>query len=156
MDSKPATPPATPPHEQFASTRTTGDPPLQRTILVAAHDILLANLLLQPHLVQAGFAVLIAYDERQLFDLMRQQQPDLLLLDQLLARDGLELCRRVRRESQVPMMIIAAQAATNQVVAALDLGADDYLTRPYVLSELMARVRAILRRTSRQQMGLES
>jgi DNA-binding response OmpR family regulator len=123
---------------------------MQCTILVAAHDVMLANLL-QPHLEQAGFAVLIAYDERQLFDLTRQQRPDLLLLDQLLARDGLELCRRVRTESQVPMMIIAAQAATNQAVVALDLGADDYLTRPFVLAELMARVRAILRRTSRQR-----
>lgn len=126
-----------------------GVPRMQRTILIAAHDPTLAELI-EPPLAGAGFVVIVGHDQRQALDLIRQRHPDLLVLDRLrpVAAD-LALCRLARARAYVPIIIVTAQATIDEQVTALDLGADDVITRPITPGELIARVRTILRRTAR-------
>ena len=82
-----------------------------------------------------------------------RENPHLLILDIMMPRmDGLEVCRRVREHSAVPIIVLTALDAESDKVAALDLGADDYLTKPFGVEELLARVRAVLRRTQAEVM----
>ncbi|MBL8047161.1 MAG: response regulator transcription factor [Chthonomonas sp.] len=79
----------------------------------------------------------------------RQVKPDLLLLDAMLPqRSGFELCRAIRKESQVPIIFLTARASDSDRVTGLEMGADDYITKPFNLAELAARVKAVLRRTN--------
>lgn len=95
-----------------------------------------------------GFAVLQASNGLEAFALWETEQPDLLILDIMMPRmDGLEVSRRVREHSHVPIIVLTALDAEGDKVAALDLGADDYLTKPFGVEELLARVRAALRRS---------
>jgi two-component system, OmpR family, KDP operon response regulator KdpE len=94
-----------------------------------------------------GYQVLSAADGQAALDLTAQQRPDLVLLDiGLPLLDGLEVCRRIREFSIVPIIMLTARAAESERVAGLDAGADDYLTKPFGPPELLARVRAALRR----------
>lgn len=80
---------------------------------------------------------------------LRRDNPDLIILDVLMPEvDGLEVTRRIRRLSQVPILVLSVQDEPSVKLAALDLGADDYLTKPFRVDELLARMRAILRRTA--------
>ena len=95
-----------------------------------------------------GFAVLEASNGLEAFAGWETEQPDLLILDIMMPRmDGLEVSRRVREHSRVPIIVLTALDAEGDKVAALDLGADDYLTKPFGVEELLARVRAALRRS---------
>jgi DNA-binding response OmpR family regulator len=97
-----------------------------------------------------GYRVLPAYDGQQAVELARQCQPDLIVLDLMLPQiDGLEVCRILRAESQVPIIMLSGRSADKDKLAGLDLGADDYVTKPFRLGELIARIRAVLRRTMR-------
>ena len=91
-----------------------------------------------------------ATDGETAYVLQRNEQPDLIVLDLMLPRmSGLELCRKLRTEDvQVPVLILTARSEEADRVRGLDLGADDYVTKPFSVAELMARVRALLRRTS--------
>jgi two-component system, OmpR family, KDP operon response regulator KdpE len=94
-----------------------------------------------------GYRVLEAADGRGALEVTAREQPDLLLLDiGLPGLDGLEVCRRVRDFSTVPIIMLTARAAESDKVAGLDAGADDYLAKPFGPPELLARVRAALRR----------
>ncbi|MBX5449845.1 MAG: response regulator transcription factor [Thermogemmatispora sp.] len=94
-----------------------------------------------------GFEVLEAATGLEALALFEREQPHLLILDLMMPRmDGLEVCRRVRERSTVPIIVLTALDAERDKVAALDLGADDYLTKPFGVEELLARVRAVLRR----------
>jgi two-component system KDP operon response regulator KdpE len=110
------------------------EPPIQR--------------ILRRNLSMNGYDVLIAEDGREAVDMVRMHQPDLILLDLWLPGeiDGLGVCRRVRQWTQTPIIILSARKEEKQKVEALDLGADDYLTKPFSNEELQARVRACLRR----------
>jgi len=89
------------------------------------------------------------------FDWLQRDDPDLVVLDMLLPDfDGLEITRLIRQTSQVPILILSARDETSTKVAALDLGAADYLTKPFRVEELLARMRAILRRVAPS--GLDS
>jgi DNA-binding response OmpR family regulator len=95
----------------------------------------------------AGYRVLEAVDGPGALEATAREQPDLLLLDVgLPGFDGLEVCRRVRDFSTVPIIMLTARAAESDTVAGLDAGADDYLAKPFGPTELLARVRAALRR----------
>ncbi len=104
--------------------------------------------LLAYNLRQAHYEVLVAGDGQGALDLARQAKPDLILLDLMLpVIDGLDVCRELRKTSQVPIIMITARGEETDRVVGLELGADDYLCKPFSVRELMARVKAVLRRT---------
>ena len=104
-----------------------------------------------------GFDVLEASNGLEAVALWEREQPHLLILDIMMPRmDGLEVCRRVREHSTVPIIVLTALDAESDKVTALDLGVDDYLTKPFGVEELLARVRAVLRRSQWETMPLTS
>jgi DNA-binding response OmpR family regulator len=99
------------------------------------------------YLEHGGFDVAVAYNGAQALDEMALARPDLIVLDLMLPRiDGMEVCRRIRAESAVPIIMVTARSAEEDRLTGLDLGADDYMIKPFSPRELVARVRAVLRR----------
>ncbi len=118
-----------------------------KTILVVDDEPRIAALV-RDYLEQAGFAVLVAGDGRNALVLARSRRPDLVVLDLgLPGLDGLDVARALRRDSDVPILMLTARTEEADRVAGLELGADDYVTKPFSPREIVARVRAILRRT---------
>jgi DNA-binding response OmpR family regulator len=100
-------------------------------------------------LEQAGFRVTATGDGRDALLRFMQGPFDLVVLDVMLpSLDGLEVCREIRRESQVPIVMLSARSELHDVVVGLELGADDYVTKPFELPELVARIKAVLRRST--------
>ncbi len=100
------------------------------------------------NLEHEGYRVLAAQDGEEGLNLTRQDDPDLVLLDIMLPRlDGFELCRILRRESDVPILMLTAKGEEIDRVVGLELGADDYVTKPFSMRELVVRVRNLLRRS---------
>ena len=94
-----------------------------------------------------GFQVQVARDGAQALDMFDAVKPDLVLLDVMLPRvSGIDVCRQIRKKSQVPIIMVTAKGAEIDTVVGLEVGADDYVTKPYRLRELVARMRAVLRR----------
>jgi DNA-binding response OmpR family regulator len=105
--------------------------------------------LVKYNLAQEGYEVLTAHDGAQAVARARDSQPDLIILDIMLPYvDGLEVCRQIRRDSAVPIIMLTAKGGELERVVGLEIGADDYVTKPFSPRELGARVRAILRRTT--------
>ena len=103
-------------------------------------------------LAQAGFVVVKAVDVPSALRVFAQESPDLAILDiNLPGGNGFEICAAIRKQSRVPVMMLTARGEEEDLVRALDLGADDYLTKPFIPRTLLARVRALLRRA-----GLET
>jgi DNA-binding response OmpR family regulator len=116
------------------------------TILVVEDERDL-NALVRQHLEDEGHRVVQAFDGPGALALAERERPDLVILDWMLPQlDGLEVCRRLRRQSIVPILMLTARVEEVDRVLGLEVGADDYLTKPFGIRELMARVRAILRR----------
>lgn len=98
----------------------------------------------------AGYQVVTATDGVQALERFEQVLPDLVLLDLMMPRvGGLEVCRQIRADSGTPIIIFSVKGSEADIVSALDMGADDYVVKPFHLAELLARVRAVLRRGSR-------
>jgi len=96
-----------------------------------------------------GYEVITASSGEEAFNQISKQVPDLIILDLVMPEmSGLDVCRRVREFSAVPIIVLSAKGSESDKVAALDLGADDYVTKPFGMDELLARVRAVLRRLS--------
>jgi DNA-binding response OmpR family regulator len=96
-----------------------------------------------------GYEVASAEDGEKALELFRAMRPDLVVLDVMLPRmDGLAVCRAIRRESDVPVIMLTARDTELDTVVGLEVGADDYLTKPFSMVELVARIRAMLRRTA--------
>jgi two-component system response regulator VicR len=101
------------------------------------------------NLARANYEVVVARDGEQALTLARREQPDLIVLDLMLPKlDGLEVCRALRRERDVPIIMLTALDAEIDRVVGLELGADDYVVKPFSVRELMARVKNLLRRTT--------
>jgi DNA-binding response OmpR family regulator len=123
---------------------------MARTILVVDDEPTLRETLAE-NLEIEGFHVVTAADGRQALDRFREFQPDLVVLDLMLPElSGIEVCRVIRRESGVPILMLTARDSELDKVVGLELGADDYVTKPFGLRELLARVRALIRRSERQ------
>ena len=121
---------------------------VNRKVLVVDDDRKTVELV-RLYLEKDGYQVLCAYDGQQALELARHRLPDLLVLDLMLPKiDGLDLCRILRTETQVPIILLTARTTENDKLLGLDLGADDYVTKPFSPRELLARVRAVLRRTA--------
>ena len=103
------------------------------------------------NLEREGYEVVRASDGIAALDCARAQQPDLILLDVMLpGLDGLTVCRTLRREMSVPIVLLTARSGEVDRIVGLDTGADDYIAKPFSLGELFARLRAVLRRGSRE------
>jgi DNA-binding response OmpR family regulator len=125
------------------------------TILLVEDETLLAETL-RYNLEREGYTVITAADGVTGLDLARAEPPDLLILDVMLPKlDGFSVCRILRRETNLPIMMLTARQDEVDRIAGLELGADDYVVKPFSLGELLARVRAILRRSDRQPTGVE-
>lgn len=121
-------------------------PASRATILVVDDDAALAEML-QLVLQQEGFDTAWCGRGDTALDVVREVQPDLVLLDVMLpGKDGVEICRDIRAESDVPVVMLTAKSDTTDVVAGLEAGADDYIAKPFKAKELIARVRTRLRR----------
>lgn len=102
-------------------------------------------------LTREGFETIVATDGDEALALSRSQRPDLILLDVMLPRiSGLDVCRTIRQESSVPIIMVTARSGELDTVLGLELGADDYVAKPFRMSELVARIRAQMRRTKHQ------
>ena len=123
------------------------------TILLVEDDPTLSETL-RYNLEREGYDVLHAADGVAGLDLARREQPDLVILDIMLPRlDGFSICRILRQEGDTPILMLTARQDEVDRIAGLELGADDYVSKPFSLGELLARVRAILRRTDRRPAG---
>src|SRR6266566_7645564 len=122
--------------------------PAKKTTILAADDDPQLLRLMTRNLQLEGFDVLAASDGQQALELIENNAPDLVLLDVMMPKmDGFTVCSRVREFSAVPIIIVTARGQDQDKVRGLDLGADDYLTKPFSVDELLARVRAVLRRS---------
>ncbi len=109
---------------------------------------------LQIGLGREGFNVAVATDGRQAIDQFASVQPDIVLLDVMLPRvSGIDVCRYIRSVSTVPIIMVTAKSSEIDTVVGLEVGADDYVTKPYRIRELVARIRALLRRSSMDTTG---
>lgn len=105
--------------------------------------------LLRSYLERDGYRVLVAYDGREALEIARRDRPDLMILDLMLPEvDGWEVCRQVRATSSIPIIMLTARDEETDKLVGLELGADDYITKPFSPREVVARVRAVLRRAA--------
>ncbi|MFD5469463.1 response regulator transcription factor [Streptomyces sp. NPDC127105] len=118
-------------------------------ILVVEDDTLQAELV-RRLLLQEGHTPVVVHDGRAALDEARRRRPDLVVLDLMLPEvDGLGVCRALRRDGDVPVLMLTARSTEDDLLLGLGLGADDYMTKPYSPRELLARIRTVLRRTLR-------
>lgn len=127
----------------------TNEVQIEKTALVVEDDKSVSQLI-RLYLAQAGYRVISAEDGLVGLRMALEDAPDIVLLDlNLPGMDGIEVCRNVRKESEVPIIMVTARVDEDDRLTGLDLGADDYVSKPFSPRELVARVNAVLRRTSR-------
>jgi phosphate regulon transcriptional regulator PhoB len=104
------------------------------------------------NLKKEGYSVTTAMDAEQCLEMARREPPDLVLLDVMLpSASGFDVCRMLRKQTQVPIIMLTARAEETDRVVGLELGADDYVTKPFSMRELMARIKNVLRRSMPQE-----
>ncbi|KOS61090.1 response regulator transcription factor [Lysinibacillus agricola] len=119
---------------------------MDKTILVVDDEKPIADIL-QFNLIKEGYKVICAYDGDEALEKVEEEQPDLMLLDIMLPkRDGMEVCREVRKKYDFPIIMLTAKGSEIDKVLGLEMGADDYVTKPFSTRELIARVKANMRR----------
>jgi DNA-binding response OmpR family regulator len=122
-----------------------------KRVLVADDDRKTVELV-KLYLERDGYQVLTAHDGRRALDAAREMRPDLVVLDLMMPEiDGRDVCRLLRAESKVPIIMLTARTTEADRIAGLDLGADDYVVKPFSPGEVVARVRAVLRRVAEQE-----
>ncbi len=120
---------------------------MNKKALVVEDDANIAELLML-YLEKDGFEVSIAHDGGKGIMLFNELNPDLVLLDVMMpVMDGIQVCREIRKTSSVPIIMLTAKGETSDKVTGLDSGADDYVTKPFEVKELLARIHAVMRRT---------
>ncbi len=125
--------------------------PMAETVLVVDDDPKIVKLL-RLYLEREGFGVIIAHDGQAAIDVIGRTHPNLIILDLMLPHmDGIEVCRRVRASSDVPILMLTAKVDEVDKLLGLSLGSDDYVTKPFSPREVVARVKAILRRARHEQ-----
>ena len=123
-------------------------------ILLADDDAMILDVL-RYQLEKEGYQVLTAEDGQQALDLAQTGQPDLVLLDVMMPKlQGWEVCRELRRTSEVPILMLTARGEEMDRVLGLELGADDYIVKPFSFRELLARIHAVLRRAAYSQQSV--
>lgn len=121
---------------------------MARKILVV-DDTRNVLVMIEDFLVSQGYDVLTACDGREALDVFHENDPDLILLDIMMPNmDGYQFISQLRRESEVPVIMITAKQQEPEIIKGFDLGADDYITKPFRLRELLVRMRAVLRRAA--------
>jgi two-component system, OmpR family, KDP operon response regulator KdpE len=124
-------------------------------ILVVDDEIEIVRAL-QRSLTAHGYKVFTVSSGEEAFELMSRHRPDLVLLDLLLpGMSGLEICRRMRAESNIPIIVLSVKGAERDKVEALDLGADDYVSKPFGIDEVLARIRVALRHVAQAPAGTQ-
>ena len=117
------------------------------TLILVVDDEHLYRHLLKVNLEKEGYGVISANDGEEALDVVSTKHPDLVIMDIMMPRlDGLTACERIRQFSNIPIIILTAKGDEQDRVAGLNLGADDYVVKPFSATELVARVRAVLRR----------
>lgn len=120
---------------------------MNKKALVVEDDANIAELLML-YLEKDGFEVCIASDGGKAISKFAAFSPDLVLLDLMLpVMDGMQVCREIRKQSSVPIIMLTAKGSTSDKISGLDAGADDYVTKPFEIKELLARIHAVMRRT---------
>jgi two-component system KDP operon response regulator KdpE len=123
--------------------------PARKTHVLVVEDDRAMQHVLRRTLELAGYTVTVTGDGAAALALAQERQPDLIVLDVVLpGMDGVEVCRRLRARSQVPILIISAMGRDEDKIRGLEAGADDYITKPFAAGEVVARVRAVLRRAA--------
>jgi DNA-binding response OmpR family regulator len=126
-----------------------------KTVMVVDDEPKIVQLA-RDYLEHAGFAVVVAHDGRAALAAARREKPDLVVLDLGLPElDGLDVARTLRAESNVPIVMLTGRSEESDKLVGLEIGADDYVTKPFSPKELVARVRAVLRRTERPRSDAE-
>jgi len=121
---------------------------MNKTRILVVDDELSIIKLLRANLETKGYEVLAAMDGAEALQVIEKELPDLIILDIMMPKiDGFEVCRRIREWSQIPIIMLSARHNVEEKAKCLNSGADDYITKPFGVNELIARVRAILRRT---------
>jgi two-component system KDP operon response regulator KdpE len=119
----------------------------QTRVLIVEDDPNIVDLM-RSNLAVRGFDTLVSFDGSKALSLLETEQPDMVLLDLSLPEaDGFELCRQIREQSNVAIIVVSARGGERDKVTALNMGADDYMTKPFGIEELLARILATLRRT---------
>ncbi len=120
---------------------------MKKSILIVDDEVSILKFL-RSNLEDRGYAVISASNGEEALHAIERELPDLIVLDVMMPKmDGFEVCRRLREWSQIPIIMLSARGDEKDKVKCLDLGADDYIVKPFGASELMARVSAVLRRT---------
>jgi two-component system, OmpR family, alkaline phosphatase synthesis response regulator PhoP len=121
---------------------------MSQKILVVDDELDIVKVV-RAYLEQSGFRVITASDGQQALAVFRHEQPDLIVLDLNLPKmDGLDVCRAIRRESNVPIIMLTARVEETDRLIGLEIGADDYIVKPFSPREVVARVRTVLRRSA--------
>ena len=123
---------------------------MERKVVVVEDDINIAELL-RLYLEKDGFAVTVTHDGPEGLRAAEEIKPDLVMLDIMLpGMDGWQVCKRLRQTSKVPIIMLTAKGETEDKVQGLEMGADDYIVKPFEVKELLARIHAVLRRTGEE------
>jgi DNA-binding response OmpR family regulator len=126
---------------------------MKQKILVVEDEVRIAQWV-QTYVENAGYTCIVTHNGREAIDLARSETPDLIVLDLMLPEvDGWTVCETIRKESEVPIIMLTARGAENDIIHGLKIGADDYLTKPFSPAELVARIEANLRRSSGKTEG---
>jgi DNA-binding response OmpR family regulator len=128
---------------------------MKKNILIADDNEGILDIL-KSYVKKEGYEPIIARDGEEAINLFNDFSPELLLLDVMMPKkDGFEVCKEVRKESTVPIIIVTARSEDSDKIMGLDIGADDYIVKPFSPGEVMARIRAILRRLDKDKENLE-